>query len=108
MTTQLRNTCNPLRKQYIGLGRFDEKGRKVGVLIVQWECDAVAVADDQSGYTQIEPGHYFFARVQPTRNGVSFGASQTAFYHRDLDRVTEWIKRRVDSTDRRYARKYGS
>jgi hypothetical protein len=110
MKTQLHHNTNDTQRQYIGFSQRDEKGRQCGVVIARWSAEAVQVADDSNNaYTdRFAPGFYQFARVQPTRNNQSYGASTDAFGSRDDAEVEGWIAKRVRETERRYARKYGS
>ena len=55
-------------------GTVDAKGRKIGIMISK----AVAVYtahDEKWGYSR-EPGTYHALRIQGTRDGVIYGASQ--------------------------------
>lgn len=89
----------------------DEKGRPVGVLTSRYEFDAVEATDEDCRYgyfnlPHIKPGRCFAGRVQATRNGVSFGASQPFHYFGSAEARDAWIAQQVEATRGRYARKY--
>ena len=55
-------------------GVSDERGRVIGVVVVT-KTETFALSGAEYGY-YVVPGNYYFAKVQPTRDGAPFGATQ--------------------------------
>lgn len=71
--------------------RTDAQGRVIGYLVETYELHFVEQAEDSKVFYSIEPGHYYAARVQITKNGKAFGARQPVKYFRDETARTIWM-----------------
>lgn len=77
----------------MGVGKFDEKGREIGLSIRTFECEFV-VNEEALCFYSIEPGHYYAANVQVTRDGKRFGASQSDRYFKTREERDLYLARR--------------
>lgn len=71
-----RTVVTEVREQFVPFGIFDNKGREVGIYTATYEVEYTDQGEGaRSGYSTI-PGRYFAVRVQTTRGGETYGASQ--------------------------------
>ena len=103
-----RQQLAPQTHYSLAFGLYDEKGRECGVTVYQREVEFIPVGDEQCCYYTREPGCYLEVRVQPTRNGVSYGAWQREVYFSGEVAAMAHISRLTASTRKRYAKKYGA
>jgi hypothetical protein len=74
-------------------GVVDAKGRVIGLRIDTREVDFVEVADGGC-YYRVAPGHYFSAKMQTTKDGKAYGATQPEHYFATAEeRATAIVKR---------------
>lgn len=85
-TTISSKKVNTIREsvEKVDFDTVDNKGRKIGALIVR-ETETYDVMTDadmksSSWRSLVKPGVWFTYRIQTTRNGSSFGASQAKHY----------------------------
>lgn len=79
-------------------GKVDAKGRVLGVMVKTWECDAVEGPAPEEGYQSghnLAPGAYFCARIQATKNGKPWGATQPTQYFTTQDERRKAIVKRI-------------
>lgn len=86
-TKKVNTTRESVEK--IDLGTVDNKGRRIGALIVR-ETETYEVMTDaeiKSSFfrSHVKPGVWFVYRIQTTRNGSSFGASQPTHYFASVE-----------------------
>lgn len=63
-----------------GFGARDGKGRELGAAVSLYELDMVPQAPEATWSQVRAPGHYYVVRVQATRNGHHYGASNPEQY----------------------------
>ena len=92
-------------------GLQDSKGREIGgYAVCGWVEYAPLTAEDMApkyGYSCYSraPGIYYTARVQPTRDGQSFGASQELrHFNTEVERNT-YVAKAMAASSKRYAAK---
>lgn len=90
--------------EWVEFGITDERGRKVGVLIVTEGRD-YALSTTGCGYSR-EPGRWLVGRVQPARNGQSYGAHQSGEHFRSRDDMQAYVAAQTEKARKRYGRKY--
>lgn len=78
----------------------DLKGRMIGAAISTGTVDFVPTAHPGSGY-HLPAGHYFWARVQATRNGRGYGAHQSPSYFKTEIEVGNYVARRIADMEKR-------
>lgn len=79
--TQEVDVAGSTVERLVDFGFKDSKGRALGAVIVTGECHYVDDANDERNwYSMVKPGHYFYLYTQATRDGKTFGASQSRSY----------------------------
>lgn len=93
-TTERTNERNEVTGNILS-GKVDAKGRKMGTLVTQFECDFVEVTETSNrGYYTRAPGKYFAALIQASKDGKSWGSSQrTQYFATSKERDTAVSKR---------------
>lgn len=81
-------------------GKVDEKGRKTGTLVTQFECDFVEIEDTSNGYYRMEPGKYFVAIIQSSKDGKSWGATQRAQYFKTSKERDTAVSKRLEKAEK--------
>lgn len=78
-------------------GLIDAKGQALGVRVTTRELDLVEVPSGEGGCAYADtPGRYYTARIQKTKNGKPYGATQPErFYSSESARATAIAKRLV-------------
>jgi len=85
----------PKQTTQIPTAKLDPKGRKIAYQIETYEIDFIDQPDEIRQGHMIEPGHYYAARVQITKNGRAFGATQLTKYLKDSEARDRYIARRT-------------
>jgi hypothetical protein len=94
-------------RNQIDLKLVDEKGRAIGLLLIRREVDMIDISDENpNGYWNIAPGRYVEYSVQPTRNGITYGATQIS-KRIDPAKADVAIAKALDASMKRYVKKYG-
>ena len=87
----------------VTLGLTDDKGRKIGLNIERGTGVYTPSDSPGNGYT-VAPGTYFALRIQATRNGLVYGASQPwRMYKSEVEREAQ-IQKIITATQKRAAR----
>ncbi len=75
-------------------GKKDAKGRVEGVRVEVCEVTLIDRPADVLTYYGLEPGFYYVAKIDKTKNGKPFGASQPRqFFKTDEERQAAILKR---------------
>lgn len=94
MKTKFANKTE-VKTSAMGFGFFDKKGREIGMEVRSFECDFVEIPAGSTGtYYTIEPGHYFAAITQATRDGKGFGAGQRTHYFKTEEERSIYLAKR--------------
>lgn len=95
-------------RRHVSFGINDAKGREIGLSIIVAPVTVTeAPADSKMYYTCFdEVGEYIGVRMNATRNGIEFGASQQADYFKTQQEADAAIAKRVESTRARYAKQF--
>jgi hypothetical protein len=98
-----KRTVASKEEQKIPFSYTDAKGRVIGVII---ETAMVVFEDNErnDGGYNFAPGVYFYACVQASRDGVSFGASQYGEHFKSEEERTAYVSKRL-SASRKAAQK---
>lgn len=94
--------------QVIEFDHSDAKGRRIGAKISKGTRVYVAATEEErrdSGCWVVEPGTYYWAVVQATRNGSAFGASQYGAQFTSEAERDAYIARRVEESRKAAAKK---
>ncbi|MBC8984075.1 hypothetical protein IAI52_27900 [Pseudomonas lurida] len=95
MKAKITNQTTAATSQ-LGFGYYDSFGREIGMMTCVWEVDVVEVdgvaITYHTGFS--EPGHYFAAETQATRNGKAYGASQRDQYFKTCEERDVYLARR--------------
>lgn len=105
-----RGSNTEYRRQVNFDGIVDERGRAVGVSVITDVDEYRLPTEDDQLYGRAchhhAPGVYFTVRVMPTRNGVTYGAIQPRHLFATETERDAHIAAAVESTRKRYARKF--
>ncbi len=105
-----RLSIEPIERGAESFALRDERGRAIGIRFTIHEIKARAFeAGDGCAYYLVpfDATTYYDTVVQPTRNGMSFGASQRGTYALTLEDARREVTRRTKATLKRYTKKYG-
>jgi|ERR1041385_146649 hypothetical protein len=75
----------------------DAKGRWMGCKVFTGTLETAAAPEKMGAYYLLEPGFYFTAYVQATRDGKLYGASQPSHQFKTVEERADWIAKRVES-----------
>lgn len=84
----------------------DPKGRTIGAIILTSEVTFTLNNSEYGGYLQA-PGHYFAARIQNSRGGIRYGASQPSKYFATEAERTVAIAKFVKAMEKRAIKQFG-
>lgn len=89
----------------------DDKGRRLGVWVtierkLYVEVTPEWAADYPNSVYRAAPGESFEARVQQTRNGKSYGATQSGWAFRTLEQAEQYVAKAVAKREREYAKRF--
>jgi hypothetical protein len=91
-------------------GFIDRLRRKVGCRIQTWEVDLVALSDEDKNKLSYwgtgTPGHWFCSQVMNTRDGIGYGAHQSAMYHKTDAARASYIAKYIDGSKKRMWKKF--
>jgi hypothetical protein len=87
----------------IAFDHVDAKGRTIGCIIERSAVEFEAT-DTRFGY-HVEPGTFLAARVEPTRNGHRYGASQRTSYFSTAAEREAFVAKRVTDSRKAAAKK---
>lgn len=90
-TTRTNKTETQIAKH--AFGTFDRLGREIGVNVYTFEADYEA-SENRWGYTY-QPGHYFVARCQSSRNGSDYNSSQDEKHFRTAEERDAYVTKRI-------------
>ena len=93
-------------REHIDFGHVDAAGRKIGAAVFFVPETRTA---DESSHWLVAPhtlGCGIAYKVQPTRDGHSFGASQTVYFVLSMEEARAKAKAKVEATRARYAKQY--
>jgi hypothetical protein len=100
-----RKTLTQIARESFAFEAFDAKGRQIGCIVQRNEVEFVAAPEGQTwGWTSME-GHYYAARVEASRDGKVYGASQPTRYFVTKDEAEAFIAKRVDASRKAAAKK---
>jgi len=97
-----------LKDEYVPFDLIDEKGRTVGVQISIDRHEYVPHTDETraKGSWGVNPGVYYIARVQPTRNTKRFGTRSEKWLS-TYEQAEEQVRKATAASRKRYTKKYG-
>jgi len=92
----------------IDFDHTDAKGRQIGCTIERGTQMLVAKEDntrEYPTYSKRQPGLYFTACVEATRDGVRYGACQTTQLFATAQERNDWIAKRIVASRKAAAKK---
>lgn len=100
MKTQLKE--EPINKlEVIDFGIQDARKRTIGAMLITWEADFIESEPPAFTWYTLEPGHYYALRVHATRNGKSYGATQSNQYFKTAAERSTAIDKYLASAQQR-------
>jgi len=79
----------------------DAAGRAIGAKVSTWEATFGPSPPEDSSWWSLAPGHYFACRMQATRNGKPYGATQKAQYFTTPEARKAAIQKYLDAAAKR-------
>jgi hypothetical protein len=95
---------------HVRFGVRDERGRAIGAIWTVHEIIAEPYEAGSTGACYIVPFDslaYYQTRVQATRDGMPFGASQGSTYARTLPEAHSKNQTKIEASRKRYIKKHG-
>lgn len=93
--TVITNDTPSTVNQYVN-GKIDAKGRVIGLFVKFWERDFSEIPEDTNcGFYRLEPGRYYVVRVQTTKDGNSWGATQGTKHFKTQSERADYILKRI-------------
>jgi hypothetical protein len=78
------------------LDAVDAKGKKIGVRVTTREVDLVEVASGEGGcYYRAAPGRRYTARIQKTKDGKPWGATQPERFYETEEKRDAVVEERL-------------
>lgn len=92
-TKQIRST--EVKTDSHRWGFYDAKGREFGLNVYTSEAEYAPIEEGERWGYGYEPGYYFVACCQPTRNGENYGSSQDSRHFKTRQERDLYICRRL-------------
>jgi hypothetical protein len=93
-------------REHIDFGRVDAAGRKIGVEVLFVPETRTADVEARWRVNPQSLGRWISYKVQPTRDGRSFGASQSAHLAANMEEARAKAMVKAEATRARCAKKY--
>lgn len=97
--------------EFVSFDVTDAKGRTIGCVATRFEGDTVTDTTERShslAKAEEADGHYFYACVEATRNGVRYGASQPDTRFKTAEERDAFITKRVEASRKAANKKAGA
>ena len=105
-TKQISKT--PAKIDRHGWGFYDNKGRELGLNVTTYEADYAPQDDGKHWGFVFEPGHYFVACCQASRDGKNYGAGQDSKHFKTREERDLYICRRLADSIKQAQKKAAS
>lgn len=96
-----------LSVEKVSLGLVDKRGREIGANVSRMEMEFVAVSEGENGDNEsgLRPGRLPGVRIQPSRDGQNFGASQEHNFFNSIEERDAYIAKRLKAMHASYSKK---
>ncbi len=105
ISNEFRGNCGwsrlPFLTQSHDLDLSDDKGRRIGIAV--HSVHTSLFPDEHGSRVAEQGGDYYRVRIQLTKNGTDWGASQPWKLYSSWDEVEQQLQRRIAATQKKFS-----